>query len=67
MDNKLGTYVLNLMATIKDSEEKQFVKDLAFEELRRLNLNVDEFLRENFKDDSKNREKTEKTLLQEEK
>ena len=67
MENKLGSYILSLMATMKDLDEKQFVRDLAFEELRRLNINIDEFLRENTKDDSEIKEKTEKQLLQEEK
>ena len=67
MENKLGTYILNLMATVKDGEAQQFVKDLAYEELKRLNVNVEEFLRKNSKDDSEEREKTEKQLLQEEK
>ena len=67
MENKLGVYILNLMATIKDSEAQQFVKDLAYEELKRLNVNVEEFLRKNMKDDSEEKEKSEKQLLQEEK
>lgn len=67
MENKLGSYILSLMATMKDLEEKQFVRDLAFEELRRLNVNINEFLTENQKDDSIEKENTEKTLLQEDK
>ena len=67
MENKLGSYILSLMATMKDLEEKQFVRDLAFEELRRLNVNINEFLKENQKDDSIEKENTEKTLLQEDK
>ena len=67
MDNKLGTYVSSLMATIKDVEEKEFVRGLAFDELKRLNINIEEFLRENSKDDSDEKEETEKQLLQEEK
>ena len=67
MENKLGSYILSLMATMKDLEEKEFVRDLAREELRRLNVNIDEFLRENEKDDSEEKENTEKTLLQEDK
>ena len=67
MDNKLGTYVLSLMATIKDMEEKEFVRELAFDELRRLNVNIDEFLRKNSKDDSDEQEQIEKQLLQEDK
>ena len=50
MDNKLGTYVSSLMATIKDVEEKEFVRGLAFDELKRLNINIEEFLRENSKE-----------------
>ena len=68
MDNKLGSYILNLMATIKDVEEKQFVRDLALNELRRLNVDIEEFLIDNSIDEmEKQREKTEKQLLQEEK
>lgn len=67
MDNKLGSYILNLMATIKDVEEKQFVRDLAFNELKRLNVDLDAFLIDNSIDEmEKQREKTEKQLLQEE-
>tara|TARA_R100000808_G_C2014345_1_gene65482 strand:- start:128 stop:349 length:222 start_codon:yes stop_codon:yes gene_type:complete len=65
-ENKLGSYILNLMATIKDTETEQFVKDLAYDELKRLNSNVEEFLKANLKDDSEEAEKTEKQLLQEE-
>ena len=68
MDNKLGSYILNLMATIKDVEEKQFVRDLAFNELKRLNVDLDAFLIDNSIDEmEKQREKTEKQLLQEDK
>jgi hypothetical protein len=68
MENKLGSYILNLMATIKDVEEKQFVRDLALNELRRLNVDIEEFLIDNSIDEmEKQREKTEKQLLQEEK
>ena len=66
MENKLGSYILNLMATIKDVEEKQFVRDLALNELRRLNVDIEEFLIDNSIDEmEKQREKTEKQLLQE--
>ena len=58
MENKLGVYILNLMATIKDSEAQQFVKDLAYDELKRLNVNVEEFLRKNMKDDSEEKDAT---------
>ena len=65
--NKLGTYITKLMTTILDKEQEEFVVNLAFSELKRLNVNIEEFLRKNSKDDSENVEKTEKILLQEDK
>ena len=65
--NKLGTYITKLMTTILEKDQEDFVKNLAFSELKRLNVNIEEFLRKNSKDDSENVEKTEKILLQEEK
>ena len=67
MGDKLGTYINKLMTTVLDKEQEDFVKDLAWSELKRLNADVEEFLRSNSKDDSKESEKTIKTLLQEEK
>ncbi len=67
MKDKLGPYVQRLMTTVIDIEQEQFVKDLAWDELKRLNINIEEFLRKHSKDDSKDREKTEKILLQEDK
>jgi|TARA_Y100000590_G_scaffold456933_1_gene608512 hypothetical protein len=67
MKDKLGPYVQRLMTTVIDTEQEQFVKDLAWDELKRLNINIEEFLRKHSKDDSKDREKTEKILLQEDK
>ena len=66
MKNKLGTYIVNLMSVIKNTEQDVFVKELAFDELKKLNVNIEEFLRKNTKDDSEEREQTEKQLLQEE-
>ena len=66
-NNKLGSYVTKLMTTIVDKESDDFVKDLAWSELKRLNADVEEFLRKYSKDDSKDRKVTEKQLLQEEK
>ena len=63
--DKFGPYINSLMATVVDKEQEQFVKDLAHGELARLNGNIDEFLREYTKDESKDIEKTEKQLLQE--
>ena len=67
MKNKLGTYITKLMTTILEKDQENFVKNLAFSELKRLNVNIEEFLRKNSKDDSENVEKTEKILLQEDK
>ena len=66
--NKFGTYIQKLMATVLDMEQEEFVKNLAFNELKRLNINIEEFLRKHQKDDSDKVEKTiEKQLLQEDK
>ena len=67
MKNKLGTYITKLMTTILEKDQEDFVKNLAFSELKRLNVDIEEFLRKNSKDDSGNVEKTEKILLQEDK
>ena len=66
--DKFGTYIQKLMTTILDMEQEEFVKNLAFNELKRLNVNIEEFLRKHQEDDSDKVEKTiEKQLLQEEK
>ena len=65
--NKLGGYITKLMTTILDSEQEQFVKDLALSELQRLNVDVNDFIRKHIKDDSDEVKKTEKKLLQEDK
>ena len=66
--NKLGSYITKLMTTVLDSEQEQFVKDLALNELERLNVNIDEFVRKHKKDVfDKEQEKQEKQLLQEDK
>ena len=66
--NKLGNYITQLMTTIIDSEENQFVKDLALSELRRLNVDVNEFIGKHTKDMyDKQKEQQEKQLLQEDK
>ena len=67
MTDKLGTYITKLMTTILDKEQEEFVVNLAFSELRRLNKDVEEFLRNNQKDDTEEKIKTEKILLQEDK
>ncbi len=42
--NKLGSHVTNLMLTIRDTEEKPFVRELALEELKKLNSDVSRFI-----------------------
>ena len=65
--NKLGSYISSLMAVILDKEQEEFVRNLAFDEIRRLNVNIEEFIRKNTKDISDEVKKTEKQLLQEDK
>ena len=67
MNNKLGTYITKLMTTVLEKDQEDFVKNLAFSELKRLNVDIEEFLRKNSKDNSENVEKTEKILIQEDK
>ena len=38
--NKLGSYISKLMTTVLDSEQEEFVKELALSELTRLNVDV---------------------------
>ena len=66
MKDKLGPYINKLMATIVENESNEFTKELAWSELKRLNQNVEEFLRKHL-DTKEEQEKTEKQLLQEEK
>ena len=42
--NKLGLHITNLMLTIRDTEEKPFVRELALEELKKLNSDVSRFI-----------------------
>ena len=65
--NKLGSYITKLMTTVLDSEQEQFVKDLALSELQRLNVDVSEFINKHLKDDIDKIKETEKKLLQEDK
>ena len=67
MTDKLGPYINTLMTTIIDKEQEQFVKDLAWSELKRLNADIEEFLRKHSKDDEEASKKTVKQLLQEDK
>ena len=63
--NKLGNYITKLMTTILDSEQEQFVKELALGELTRLNVEVNDFIRKHTKDEIDKIKETEKKLLQE--
>ena len=65
--DKFGPYIQRLMTTVIDKEQEQFVKDLAFNELERLKINLEEFIVKNLKDDEEQSEQTVKQLLQEEK
>ena len=65
--NKLGSYITKLMTTVLDNEQEQFVKELALGELRRLNVDVNDFIRKHTKDDFDKAKETEKKLLQEDK
>ena len=67
MKNKLGIYITKLMTTVLDKKEDEFVQQLAWSELKRLNVDIEEFLRKNQQDDSnKVKETIEKQLLLEE-
>ena len=65
--NKLGSYITKLMTTVLDSEQEQFVRDLALGEIKRLNVDVNDFIRKHTKDDLDKIKETEKKLLQEDK
>ena len=66
--NKLGNYITKLMTTVLDSEQEQFVKDLALSELTRLNVDVNDFITKHTKDMyDKAKEQQDKKLLQEDK
>jgi len=68
MQDKLGIYITKLMTTILDKNQEGFVVDLAFSELKRLNVDIEEFLRKHSKEDSEEVEEIkEKQLLQEDK
>ena len=63
--NKLGSYITKLMTTVLDSEQEEFVRELALSELTRLNVDVNEFINKHTKDDFDKAKETEKKLLQE--
>ena len=66
--NKLGSYITKLMTTVLDSEQEEFVRELALNELKRLNVDVNDFIGKHTKDMyDKAKEQQEKQLLQEDK
>ena len=65
--NILGGYITKLMTTVLDKEQEQFVRDLALSELKRLNVDVNEFINKHTKDDIDKIKETEKKLLQQDK
>ena len=65
--NKLGSYISKLMTTVLDNEQEQFVRDLALSELKRLNVDMNDFIIKHTKDDLDRIKETEKKLLQEDK
>jgi len=66
--NKLGGYITKLMTTVLDLEQEEFVRELALGELKRLNVDVSEFINKHMKDMfDKEKEKQDKKLLQEDK
>ena len=65
--NKLGSYITKLMTTILDTEQEEFVKELALSELKRLNVDMNDFIRKHTKDEIDKIKETEKQLLQEDK
>ena len=65
--NKLGNYITKLMTTVLDTEQEEFVRELALSELTRLNVDVNDFIRKHTIDDFDKAKETEKKLLQEDK
>ena len=67
MADKFGPYITKLMATVLDFKEDMFVRDLAIEELKRLNVDIEEFIRKQYQTEDEEETVTEKQLLQEDK
>jgi hypothetical protein len=67
MADKFGPYITKLMATVLDFKEDMFVRGLAIEELRRLNVDIEEFIRKQYQVEDEEEKTVEKQLLQEDK
>ena len=65
--DKLGPYITKLMSTVIDKKQEKFVINLAWFELKRLNVDMEAFLRKHSNDEFPKETKTKKQLLQEEK
>ena len=65
--DKLGSYITKLMTTVLDSEQEQFVRDLALGEIKRLNVDMNDFIRKHTRSVEDEIEETKKQLLQEDK
>tara|TARA_Y100000310_G_scaffold217975_1_gene219104 strand:+ start:2451 stop:2672 length:222 start_codon:yes stop_codon:yes gene_type:complete len=64
--NKLGAYVQKLMTIVIDGEQDEFIRRMAFDELKKLKGNIEEFIIANDLDfDEVKVKETEKILLQE--
>ena len=44
MENKLGSYINSLMNTIRDTEEKSFLRALTLDELKKINDDISGFI-----------------------
>ena len=44
MENKLGSYINNLMNTIRDTEEKSFLRALTLDEVKKINDDISGFI-----------------------
>ena len=66
--SKLGSYINKLMTTVLDKNGDEFVTNLALDELKRLNVDINEFIMKNIStEDLPTVDKSEKQLLQEDK
>tara|TARA_Y100000593_G_C4164728_1_gene263825 strand:+ start:35 stop:250 length:216 start_codon:yes stop_codon:yes gene_type:complete len=62
--NKLGTYITQLMTTALDKEQEEFVRNLAWSELKRIHSDIGSFLSKHETDDEEESTETvEKMLL----
>ena len=64
--DKLGNYISSLMSTVVDKDNDEFVQNLARQELEKLSVDIQEFLRKHQVDDEEESKKTIRKLLQEE-